>query len=124
MAREFALIDSLRGRLPLIGDDCAVVDGGRALLCADAAVAGVHADLSRVGVDDFGWKAMAACVSDIAAMGGEPTYALVTVSGPLGDIDVNLLYDGLIAAATAFGCEIAGGDLTGAPALVVSVSVV
>lgn len=124
MAREFTLIETLRARLPAIGDDCAVVDGGRTLLCADAAVAGVHADLALVGLDDFGWKAMAACLSDIAAMGGRPCYALVTVSGPLGDVNVDLLYDGLVGAAGAGGCEIVGGDLTAAPALVVSVSVV
>src|SRR5258705_12426209 len=111
MAREFTLIDRLRARLPAIGDDCAVVDGGRTLLCADAAVAGVHADLALVGLDDFGWKAMAACVSDIAAMGGSASYALVTVAGPLGDVDVDLLYDGLLAAAASCGCERVGGDL-------------
>jgi thiamine-monophosphate kinase len=124
MAREFDLIETLRARLPAIGDDCAVVDGGRTLLCADAAVAGVHADLARVGLDDFGWKAMAACLSDIAAMGGRASYALVTVSGPLGDVDVSLLYDGLLAAASSGGCEVVGGDLTAAAALVVSVAVV
>ncbi len=124
MAREFTLIETLRARMPAIGDDCAVVDGGRVLLCADAAVAGVHADLSLVGLDDFGWKAMAACVSDVAAMGGRPSYALVTVSGPLGDVDVNVLYDGLLGAAAWAGCEVVGGDLTAAPALVVSVAVV
>ena len=124
MAREFSLIETLRARLPAIGDDCAVVDGGRVLLCADAAVAGVHADLALVGLDDFGWKAMAACVSDVAAMGGRASYALVTVAGPLGDVDMDLLYDGLLAAAEWCGCAVVGGDLTAAPGLVVSVAVV
>ncbi|MEW6154574.1 MAG: thiamine-phosphate kinase [Actinomycetota bacterium] len=122
MVREASLIERLRARLPAIGDDAAAVDG--LLLCADAAVAGVHADLSLVGLDDFGWKAMAACISDIAAMGGVPRWALVTLSGPLGDYDIDLLYDGLLAAAAAHDCEIVGGDLTGGPALVVSVSVI
>lgn len=123
---EFAIIERLRSRLPAIGDDAAVVDqpgGGALLLCADAAVAGVHADLALVGVDDLGWKAMAASLSDIAAMGGRPAHALVTVSGPLGDVDVDLLFDGLLAAADAYGCEVVGGDLTAGPALVVSVAV-
>ena len=126
MTREFSLIDRLRARLPAIGDDAAVVPSpaGRLLLCADAAVAGVHADLAVVGVDDLGWKAVAASVSDIAAMGGRPRFALVTVSGPLGDVDVDLLYDGVLAAASASCCAVVGGDLTAAPALVVSVSVV
>jgi len=126
MVREFSLIDRLRARLPAIGDDAAVVasPAGRLLLCADAAVAGVHADLALVGLDDLGWKAMAATLSDVAAMGGRPCYALVTVSGPLGQVDVNLLYDGLLAAAHAYGCAVVGGDLTAAPALVVSVALV
>lgn len=126
MVREFSLIERLRARLPAIGDDCAVVEGPGGdvrLLCADAAVAGVHADLALVGVDDMGWKAMASAVSDIAAMGGRPAHALVTVSGPLGHVDVDLLFDGLIAAADASGCQVVGGDLTAGPVLVVSVAV-
>jgi thiamine-monophosphate kinase len=124
--REFGLIEHLRQRLPAIGDDAAVVAGpaGSLLLSADAAVAGVHADLGLVGVDDLGWKALAAAVSDIAAMGGRPAYALVTVSGPLGEIDVKLLYDGLLAAADLCGCPVVGGDITAGRELVVSVAVV
>lgn len=126
MVREFSIIERLRARLPAIGDDAAVVEtaGGVLLLCADAAVAGVHADLGLVGVDDMGWKAMAATLSDIAAMGGRPAHALVTIAGPLGDVDVDLLFDGLLAAASAYGCEVVGGDLTAAPTLTVSVAVI
>lgn len=126
MVREFRLIEGLRRRLPAIGDDAAVVPGpaGSLLLTADAAVAGVHADLGLVGLDDLGWKALAAAVSDVAAMGGRPGYALVTVSGPLGNVDLELLYDGLVAAGGACGCAIVGGDLTASPNLVVSVAVI
>ncbi len=108
-----------------LGDDVAVVPGpsGPLLLAADATVAGVHADLSLVGVDDMGWKALVANLSDIAAVGGRPTYALVTLAGPLGSIDVDLLYDGLTAAADTYGCPVVGGDLSDAPNLVVAVAV-
>ncbi|HEX2023579.1 MAG TPA: thiamine-phosphate kinase [Acidimicrobiales bacterium] len=108
-----------------IGDDVAVVPGpsGCLLLAADAAVAGVHADLSLVGLDDLGWKALVANVSDIAAVGGTPTHALATVAGPLGDLDIDLLYDGLTAAADAYRCPVVGGDLSSAPTLVVAVAV-
>jgi thiamine-monophosphate kinase len=107
-----------------IGDDVAVVPGpsGPLLLTADAVVAGVHSDLDLVGLDDMGWKALVASLSDIAAVGGRPTYALVSVAGPLGDIDVDLLYDGLAGAAEAYACPIVGGDLSAAPVLVVSVA--
>ena len=126
MVRELNLIERLRARLPAIGDDAAVVRvaGGGMLVCADAVVAGVHADLGLVGVDDLGWRALVANLSDIAAMGGTPTCAVVTVAGPLGEIDFDLLYDGLLAAADAYRCPIVGGDLTAAPALTVSATVI
>jgi thiamine-monophosphate kinase len=129
---EFALIERLRQRLVgppdqiWVGDDVAVVPGpnGAMLLAADAVVAGVHADLSLVGLDDMGWKAMVANVSDIAAVGGRPCCAVVTVAGPLGTIDFDLLYDGLTEASAAYVCPIVGGDLTSSATLMVSVAIV
>jgi thiamine-monophosphate kinase len=129
---EFAIIERLRGLLAdpagsdLLGDDAAVVPPGlgSVLLTADAVVAGVHADLGVVTVGDMGWKAVAANVSDIAAMGGRPRYALVTVVGPLGEVDTDLLFSGVLAAADAYDCTVAGGDLSSAPALMVAVAMV
>jgi thiamine-monophosphate kinase len=72
----------------------------------------------------MGWKAMVANVSDIAAVGGRPCCAVVTVAGPLGTIDFDLLYDGLTEASSAYGCPIVGGDLTSSATLVVSVAIV
>lgn len=126
------LIERLRQRLAgppgqtWVGDDVAVVPGptGRLLLAADAVVSGVHADLDLVGLDDMGWKALVANVSDIAAVGGKPCYALVTVAGVLAELDIDLLYDGLQQASEAYGCPVVGGDLSSAPTLVVSVAVV
>jgi len=128
---EFALIERLRERLVAppgqtwVGDDVAVVPGpsGSLLLAADAVVAGVHADLDLVGLDDLGWKALVANVSDIAAVGGRPCYAVVTVAGPLATIDFELLYDGLIAASEAYECPIVGGDISTSTTLMVSVAV-
>jgi thiamine-monophosphate kinase len=97
---------------------------GPLLLAADAVVAGVHCDLDLVGLDDMGWKALVANVSDVAAMGGRPCYAVVTVAGPLGQLDVDLLYDGLLAAAEAYECPVVGGDLSTSVTLVVSVAIV
>jgi thiamine-monophosphate kinase len=109
-----------------VGDDVAVVPGpsGPMLLAADAVVAGVHADLALVGLDDMGWKAIVANVSDVAAVGGRPCCVVVTVAGPLGELDVDLLYDGLVAASDAYECPIVGGDLSGSATLVVSVAIV
>jgi thiamine-monophosphate kinase len=92
------------------------------LLAADTVVGGVHADLGLTGLDDLGWKSMAASLSDVAAMGGTPGHALVTVAGPAGT-DLERLYDGLSAASAEYGCPIVGGDLTNAGSLVVTVAV-
>ena len=110
-----------------IGDDAAVVEvGGRGatvlLLAADQVVAGVHADLDLTGLDDLGWKAMAVNVSDLAAMGGRPLHALVTVAGP-SSTDLDALYRGIADASRAYACPVVGGDLANAPAVVVSVAV-
>ena len=133
MTGEFAAIAAIRASLPeppdpgqvWIGDDAAVLTlpaGHQLLLTADTVVGGVHADLDLTGLDDLGWKAMMAAVSDVAAMGGEPGFSVVTVAGPPGT-DLARLYEGLGEAATACGCPIVGGDLTNAPALVITVAV-
>jgi thiamine-monophosphate kinase len=121
-----AFLERLARRLPEIGDDAAVVEPPRGplLLSADALVEGVHADLSVTTAADFGWKALAVNVSDIAAMGGRPLHALVTVVVPPGrGADLEALYEGLLEASAVFGCPVVGGDLTAGPALTVSVSV-
>ena len=107
-----------------IGDDTAVVGAPRGwlLLAADAVVEGVHADLSLTGLDDFGWKAVVANISDVAAMGGRPGHALVTVAGPVGT-DLDLLYEGIGAAADTYECPVVGGDLVSSAVLVVTVAV-
>lgn len=107
-----------------IGDDAAVVapPAGWLVLATDAAVAGVHADLSLVGIDDLGWKAVTAAVSDLGAMGARPRQALVTLCLPAGS-DVDRLNAGVVAAAVAYGCPVVGGDLSSADQLMVSVAV-
>lgn len=130
LSGEFAAIERLAARLPAapagetwIGDDTAVLGPpqGRMLLTADAVVDGVHADLSLTGIDDLGWKAMVANVSDVAAMGGRPAHAVVTVAGPRGT-DLDALYEGIVQAADAYGCSVVGGDLVSSPVLVVTVA--
>jgi thiamine-monophosphate kinase len=124
VAGEFRLIERLARRYPAIGDDAAVVaaPAGPLLLAADAVAAGVHADLGAVGLDDLGWRAVVANVSDIAAMGGRPLHLLVSVAAP-PETELDLLFDGIDQAAREYGCEVVGGDLTNAPSLVVAVSV-
>jgi len=103
-----------------IGDDAAVVAAplGRLVFATDAAVAGVHADLSLTGLDDLGWKALTATVSDIAAVGGRPGHAVVDFCVPTGT-DLVLLATGVAEAAVEWGCPVVGGDVTVASQVVV-----
>lgn len=128
---ERAAIERIRSRLPgppdgetWIGDDAAVVapPPESLLLATDLVVAGVHVDLDLVGIDDMGWKAIAANVSDLAAMAGRPRQALVAVAGPAAT-DLDSLFDGLAEAARHYRCPVVGGDLANAEILVVSVAV-
>lgn len=103
-----------------VGDDCAVVGRPREarwqLLKTDAVIEGVHfqpgENLRRVG-----WKALCRAISDIAAMGGEPRHALVTiaVSPERRVAEVRSLYAGLQKAALRFGVSIVGGETARSP---------
>ena len=129
---ELAAIETIRRAFPpppegetWIGDDAAVVAGpvgGPLLLAADAVVEGVHFDLELVTAADVGWKSLAVNVSDVAAMGGRPLHALVTVVGASA-VMIEGLVRGLAEAGAAYGCAIVGGDLSSGPCLVVSVAV-
>jgi thiamine-monophosphate kinase len=124
---EDALVARLTHGLPLNasllvgpGDDCAVVgrrsDKVWTLLKTDCVIEGVHftsdTDFALVG-----WKALARNVSDIAAMGGEPEHALVTVAMPpgLSVAKAEALYKGLRRCARKFGIAIAGGETARSP---------
>lgn len=128
---EFAVIGRLAARLPpappgetWIGDDAAVVapPAGPLLLATDLTVAGVHADLALVGLDDLGWRSVATAVSDVAAMGGAPGQVLVAVAAPPGT-DLDRLGAGVAEAAAAHACHLVGGDLSTADQVVVAVAV-
>ena len=62
---------------------------------------------------DLGWKAIAANVSDIAAMGGTPEYALMTLALPADFVvdDVVAIYKGMAEVGREYGVVIAGGDM-------------
>jgi len=111
------------------GDDAAVVRARPyAVTSVDAMVAGVHFDLSHPGVQpaDVGWRALAAALSDLAAMGAEPGEAYVALGLPdgFGQEQVLGLVGGMEELAATCSTTIAGGDVVRAPALFVSVTVV
>ncbi len=107
------------------GDDTAVVPcgSGSLLLTVDTVVEGIHADLGLVGMDDFGWRSVTTAASDIAAMGGEADQVLVSVAGP-PTTDLRSLYRGIAQAAASIEAAVVGGELSGAPVIVVTVTVV
>jgi len=123
---EEALVARLVGTLPEgsgvvagPGDDCAVVGAGGGewlLLKTDSLVEGIH---FLPGTDPVmvGRKAMNRALSDVAAMGGWPSHALVSLAVESGRslTAVEGWYKGLSEAAAAFGCGIVGGETTRLP---------
>ena len=110
-----------------IGDDAAAWRSGAAIQLAtvDALIQDVHFSLDTASWYDLGWKAMAVNLSDIAAMGGVPTYALVSLALP-GDTsveDVTTMYRGMIELGEQFGVTIVGGNTSSAPVIMISVTV-
>jgi thiamine-monophosphate kinase len=109
-----------------IGDDAAVLrpPSGRLLLTVDPMVEGVHFRAGLQTAVDVGWKALVRNLSDIAAMGGTPGHALVSLVIPPGCAwSLEELYDGLHAASEAYACPIVGGDVAGGGTFVVTVAV-
>ncbi len=133
--RELELIDALERVLAgagprvvrSIGDDAAVVRAGRyAVTSVDAMVDGVHFRTGQLAPEEIGHRALAAAASDLAAMGAHPGEAYLALGMPPGfesDRAVALVR-GARALADEIGITIAGGDVTRAPALTVSFTVV
>jgi thiamine-monophosphate kinase len=112
-----------------IGDDAAAWQpsrSNRSVITTDALVEGVHFTRAAMSAHDAGRRALAANLSDIAAMGARPVLATVALGFPPGTDLAWLLacYDGIAALAERARCAIAGGDLTRAPAIVLSITVV
>ncbi len=139
---EFGLIERLArvldaSREPLrppaegpigIGDDAALwVPGATAeVLTTDALVDGIHFRLSTTSWRDLGWKALAANVSDIAAMGARPRRAFVTLGIPADTPvrDLEDLYRGMAEIAAEYEFVVEGGDTVSSPVIFLSVTVV
>lgn len=113
-----------------IGDDAAVappVRGALQVLTTDALVEGVHFDLAYSTFEDVGYKALAVNVSDIAAMGGIPRLAMLSLILPerMAAADVDAVLDGFASMAAEGKVTLAGGNITRSPGpLIVDVSVV
>lgn len=111
-----------------IGDDAAVLalaDNAKLLATTDLLLEGVHFRRGYATPADIGWKAMAVNLSDIAAIGGTPRFALVAMACP-AETEVEAIeafYAGMKAAAAPHGVVIVGGDTCASPGgLLVSVT--
>ena len=128
LASEWDLINALSrefgaappGVILGIGDDCAAIDipGPDYLLwTVDTLVEGVHFDLAYTSLAQLGWKSLAVNLSDIAAMGGDPGPALLSLGWP-PDRDRTLALEfaaGLAQAAREYGVAVIGGDTVASP---------
>lgn len=124
---ELELIQRLTRALPTnatvrvgAGDDCAVLEAGAAdrllLFKTDAVVRGVHFT-DDAPPQKVGHKALGRCLSDVAAMGGTPTAALVTVGLPQGfdPAWIEGVYAGINALARRYDVAVVGGETTLSP---------
>ena len=121
---EFNLIERIRPRFAHttkdtlgIGDDCAVISLSEdrvQLVTTDMLIENIHFLRDRISPEDLGHKSFAVNLSDIAAMGGTPTGAFLSLALP-GDIEVDwcdAFFDGIHALATEYNCPLLGGDTT------------
>jgi thiamine-monophosphate kinase len=127
--RELALIRTLRRRAGPgrgvrvgIGDDCAVLEPDPAapllLATTDLLIEEVHFRRAYATPHDVGWKALAVNLSDIAAMGGRPRWALVALACPASTeaSEVDAFYEAAWSLAGEHGVTIVGGDTSASPA--------
>jgi thiamine-monophosphate kinase len=139
---EFGLIERLAEMIPRgrarptaarerliigIGDDAAAwySDTSIQLATVDSLIQDVHFSLDTASWEEVGWKSLAVNVSDIAAMGGLPEYALISLGLP-GDTeieDVIAFYRGMIDLAGEYEVNIVGGDTVSAPQVVINITV-
>ncbi len=130
---EFGLIDKIRKYAPMtssvvkgIGDDTAVLRHTKdkyLLFTTDMLIEGVHF-ARRMGGGPIGHKALACSISDIAAMGGVPTHAIVSLGvGPKTPLRfVEDMYKAMGALAKYFGVSIVGGDTVRSDKVVINVA--
>src|SRR5215208_5672466 len=106
----------LGSRAAQLGDDCAFIGIGDEHLAVstDISVEAVHFRLEWMEPVEVGWRATAAALSDLAAVGAEPLGVLAAVTVPDGTADsaVVELMDGVGAAAEGAGTQVLGGDLS------------
>ncbi len=108
------------------GDDTAAWAAAPAteLFTTDTVVEGIHFTRETTPWHDLGWKSLASNISDIAAMGGLPLYALITLGLPPETevADIEGLYRGMLEIGEEYGVAIVGGDMVRSPVAFITVA--
>ena len=120
MRTEFEFLGHLKDHFNLdkIGDDCAVFpkdDSHDYLISSDMLVEDVDFRLDWTRPKFLGHRALTISISDIAAMGGEPKFSIVSLAVPemLWKTDfLDEFYEGYMRLARTFGIELVGGDIS------------
>ena len=110
------------------GDDAAALTFPRGpiteLYTTDTMVDGIHFTANTTPWRDLGWKVIASNISDVAAMGGHPVVALITLGLPPDTrvADIKDLYAGMMDICGEFGAQIVGGDMVRSPVCFITVA--
>lgn len=136
---EFGLIERIRGKfavkgaevLAAIGDDCAAIrmpSGDATLLVTtDMLVEEVHFRRDLIKWRQLGFKSMAVNLSDVAAMGGRPKWAFISMAltDDMAVEDIDDFYEGAMVLGAKHGVDILGGDTSRSPrGAVISISII
>jgi thiamine-monophosphate kinase len=121
--KEFDLVENIKSRygLTAVGDDCAVLPNGpenELLMTADLLIEGIDFELGWTTPRLIGHKALAVSLSDIAAMGGTPRWALLSLGIPQSlwtSEFIDEFYGGWNALASTYSVELVGGDISRSP---------
>jgi thiamine-monophosphate kinase len=110
-----------------IGDYAAVWKASKCIQVAttDTMVEGIHFNKGTIPFRDVGWKAISSNLSDVAAMGATPLYALINLGlrpeTPVNDIDE--LYAGFLDACIEYNLQIIGGNLVSSPTTFIAIQI-
>ena len=123
-----AIATALGDRARELGNDTALVKLGDSTvaLSADVSVEGVHFRREWLSLEEIGWRAAAAALSDLAAAGAEPVGVLAALTLPEREPQPSFvaLMDGVGAAAAAVGGKVLGGDLSRGGAIQLAITVI
>lgn len=109
-----------------IGDDATLVYSKNhyQLITTDASVEGTHFNIDKISPEDIGWKCAISNISDIAAMGGKPENALVSIGirEKTETSWVNSVMDGIKSAMDKYGANIVGGDIVKSTTIFINIT--